>query len=130
MVRGGRTKDNGRNGKGERFCWERRTTFFPRSSAKCWNRSSREAGQSLSLGLLKFVLNQTLNHLVKLCFSQDELQIPVVLWSPHVLWDGCQSQPCTPGTLGPLERALPIYGQITDAQYYYIYILKHSTSTF
>ena len=38
----------------------------------------------------------------------------VELWSPHVLWDGCQSQLRTPGTMGPLKMALPIYGQITD----------------
>ena len=50
VVHGGRTKDNGWKVEEERFSQDIRNPFFPRSSAKCWNRSPREVVQSLSLG--------------------------------------------------------------------------------
>ena len=52
-MHGRRTKDNGRKVKWERFNQKIKTTFSLRSSAKCWNSSHREVGQSLSLGLCK-----------------------------------------------------------------------------
>jgi len=52
-VHGRRTKHNGRKVKWEMFSQDLRTTFFPRSSAKCWNSSPRKAAQALSMGLCK-----------------------------------------------------------------------------
>jgi len=51
MVQCRKTKDNGRKVKKENFSKDRRAVFFPRSSAKCGNRSPGEAGQSLPLGV-------------------------------------------------------------------------------
>ena len=64
MVHGGRTKDKGWKVEEERFSQDIRSPFFPRSSAKCWNRSPREVVQSLSLGVFQLTLNQALNNLV------------------------------------------------------------------
>ena len=64
VVHGGRTKDKGWKVEEERFSQDIRNPFFPRSSAKCWNRSPREVVQSLSLGVFQLTLNQALNNLV------------------------------------------------------------------
>ena len=64
VAHGRRTKDKGWKVEEEKFSQDIRNAFFPRSSAKCWNRSPREVVQSLSLGVFQLALNQALNNLV------------------------------------------------------------------